>query len=384
MNKLRTAGTCFVLWGLLLFSVPELNAQNETLKDQYDKLVSQKRYLDAYMLIDKTDPGNEKEQTVLLKSDLCVRYFAKSADHRFFSFVNIVEGKTLEQVRAESSTSSLQNFSPEQALIEKIEKNPSNKQLHHLLGLFYYEKCLHYVLTLSPEEQTDLLDKSSTYISAAHEAGVYDWYSYYILGYIALEKKEIPLAFSHLQKSVELNPSEGLNCYNFAYCCMTMDKFDLAQKYAELAAQNYPRGQLKLDSAYFAFRMSIALVNRAESSRLAKAYFALDPGNPRVLRNIVQDMALTPYSADILVLITQFQKDYPANAAVMGNTYLYRSQYYANLKDIKSAKADLLKAKEIFANIYSADHAIMRFIEHTEKELQNAGKAGSEAVGESK
>gem|GEM_PF-1948070 len=349
----------------------QLAAQNadETIQKDYEKLISQKKYLDAFNMLDKKDPKNENEQICLLKTDLCVNYFARSFDHRLFALVNLPADKSLDDIRSDEATLPTINFSPEETLLKLIEKNSANGKVHLALGDFYYEKLLNFQQSFDQTQQDALRTASVKHLTIAHENKVSSWKSYSVLGYFALEQGNYGQAFDLLQKSIELNGAQGINHYNFAYCCAMLEKYDLAMTHADIARNNYPYLPLKKDAAYLALKMSFVLKKKDESMRLAKAYFALEPDNTKIMRNIVQDYYVSGYPEDIPVLFDALQKEYSSNRMALANTYLYRALYLNQIKEKKKARADLARAKEIFSTKYKPEDEIMLFIAQTETEL---------------
>ena len=350
------------------------SAEQDSYEEQYDRLVSAKKYLSAYNLLEKADPKNNDEKIILLKTDLCTNYFAKSLDHKLFALVDLKEGESLQKIRSEANATSIVNFSPEEELLRRIEKNEANKNLHHKLGVFYYEKLLYFAFSMDAADQQKYKDLSSKYLQIAHDSNVSDWYSYFILGYLALEKRQISEANVLLLRSIEMKPSEGINNYNYAYSCMLLEKYDLALKHAEIARQNYREVTFKTDACYFAFRMTLVLKKREESMRYAKMYFVMDPENPQIIRNIVQDYLIAPYAQDVLVFIDAMQKEFPKNQLVQANTRLYRGLYYIEKSETGKARDDVARAKEIYVKMYKPDHVVLQFIVQVEAQLDSMDK----------
>lgn len=96
-----------------------------------EELISQKKYLSAYKMLDKYDPRNEKSVIFLKKVDIVQNYFLFNIMNQIFCLDDIPLDKTVEELRGneEASGCSSVMFAIDTIAEMLLLKEPSNAQL---------------------------------------------------------------------------------------------------------------------------------------------------------------------------------------------------------------------------------------------------------------
>lgn len=305
----------------------------------------------------------------ILKTNLCLDYFAKSLEHSAFSLINVPSNKTIHQIRKEPGNSTIVSFNPEDSLLELKEKNPKNYQIDKTLGIFYYEKYRHYSMNQSKKQNDKQIQQSKQYLITAYENNEKNWKSCSILGFYSILDKNYNRAIKYLDESVSFDENHGINNYNLAFCLFKQKEFQKALKHSDLAILHYDKLDWKMDAGNLSHKIAISMGNRDESLRTAIAYLALNPESHTILKNVISNYYRSNYAIDVIKFLDRSEDQFKNNKVALGNIYLYRSIFYKDKKEKNNAQKNLNNAANIFNEIYEKNHSVFNFINVIQKEI---------------
>ena len=244
-----------------------------------DSLIAKGQYATAFNRLEQQDLNHKNNGLVIKKSELALNYYLSSRKHHSFSFVNLREGETIEELRSNSQMDpqKMIPFAIDSVLLSALEQEPENYSLHKTLGEFYYKVFLDFGdrWYLSSEE---LLEKSKQYYLTAYKHGVYDYYSLYALGYYHTLFENYHEAQQWFLLSIRENQDEPLTAYSLAVSYLFDGLFKEGIQYAQQAYVQYADSLKKGDAARIA---GILMFNNQEFDA-ALGYFieanALSPG----------------------------------------------------------------------------------------------------------
>ncbi len=389
----------FILAILISFASAAQTENNIILKAQ--KLITDKKYDDAFSLLDSFDKENTKPNIVLLKEDIALDYFVSNLMYQTFAFKNINKDEDIMDYRGKEGTFSMYHFPLNEILDSLINVFPDNYNLYQGLGKYYYEVHLKYgeQLGKNTEQLFDLME-SSFKKAVEHNAG--DYLSYYVLGYVYLNRKKYEESIAHFLKSIELNKEFTTSYYNAAYAYLYKDDHANALKYAKISLGNYKDAEYKGDAArmiaviysemkdekreieyyelsnridsnnYYTLKPLLKLYVKTDnllSSKVLNAFFNLDPENPTIYNDLT-DIYFRCEKPDLLKNFFQSKiKEQDSNKIVLGNLYFYLGEiFFAN--DKVAAKENFLKAKVVFAKVHEKDHKVFTAIDNALKQLE--------------
>lgn len=383
------------------------NGRNEPGFIQFiDSLIAKGQYATSFERLCDQDPTHKNNGLVIKKSELAMHYYLSTMKYHAFSFVNLREGETIEELRSNSITDAQKMipFPIDSILLTAIEQEPENYSLHKTLGDFYYRVFLdmgdRWYL---PSEE--LLEKSKQYYLTAYRHRVYDYYSLYALGYYHTLFENYHEAQQWFLLSIRENPDEPLTAYNLAVSYLFDGLFKEGIQYAQQAYVQYNDSLKKGDAARIT---GILLFNNQDFDE-ALVYFteanALSPGyRPnqlyllRSLLNLNLDDQAYALALEVLLpslhdpdipdeyveLFLQQQKQellstifkevlkrYPNDYEAKGNIrFHYGKLLY---KDGHSGKALKMfkKSRKDFGVVFPADHPVFHSLDQMIQQLSD-------------
>jgi len=244
-----------------------------------DSLIAKGQYAKAFKRLDQFDVAHENQGLVVRKCELALNYYLSSSKHHAFSFVDLREGETLDEMRSNSQLAAQKMipFAIDSVLLNALEREPVNYSLHKTLGDFYYKVYLDFGdrWYLKSEE---LLEKSKYYYLTAYKHRIFDYYSLYVLGYYHTLFENYHEAQQWFLRSIRENPAEPLTAYNLAVSYLFDGLSKKGIRYAKQAYVQYADSLKKGDAARIT---GILLFNNQEFDE-ALVYFTnandLSPG----------------------------------------------------------------------------------------------------------
>lgn len=378
---------------MFIFSM-SAQKQEEATVQKFNQLVSQKKYLSAFEVLEDFDPKNSNSKIVLLKQDLVLRYFVTSLSHKMFSLKDIKPDEDIMDYRGKEGDSNMVLFDIEENLEQLIKKEPSNYKLRKALADYYYDVLIKYGGN-SEKSYEDLKKLISDNYQIAIENATGDYMSYYSLGYLAILDKNYPQAINYFQKSVELNNSYPTSNYNLAVAYLYNNDDDNALKYALKSYELYTEPSYKSDAArivsqlYFDkndFERAIKYINfsnelvpndydnlklllkiyakndHKDLIKNAGVFLMLDPSNPQIY-NDLEDIFYTYKKENELVDFLISKKDSSEfDNKALGTIYFYLAKYFSLRKDKIKTEEYCNKAKEYFSKVFDEKNEVFDFL----------------------
>jgi len=132
-----------LLCGVMLVAVAVSAATTADVLSDVDRLVTEKKYLSAFRLLDAQENGDSDPDIALKKAELALKYFVNSIYHKTFSFKDLEEDEDIMDVRGAVGSSMIFNFDIEKVFTPLIKNYPEDQRLYVALADYYldvYEK----------------------------------------------------------------------------------------------------------------------------------------------------------------------------------------------------------------------------------------------------
>jgi tetratricopeptide (TPR) repeat protein len=368
---------------------------------QSNKLIAEKKYRSAWEVLDKADPKNQKPSIALAKTNLLLSYFINTVMHKVFTLKDIQSSQKVDDFRGKDENGNLIRFDPEEILDTLLKHNPTEYTLYEGLGNYYYETFILFQenWVKKPEELVKLIE---TNYQIASDHGIKTAKNTYRIGFAQLFLQRFKEARSSFSESIRLNPSFPDAYYSLAYSCLHLNENDSALRYAKQAYQlftdtfNRSDVHLLLGLIYSAKKDSVSSLqeyrdaafmnpkNQSMSQLLLKAalrynapdlhaiasnYFDMDPKGPDTYNQLINGYFQANKSKEIMSFMEEKLNQYSKDAEVSGSICFYRAYVYVILEEKVKARADLLKAKELFSRVYAPDNEMFSAIQDALKEL---------------
>ncbi len=266
----------FILWGLSLFTVAFSQSH-------LDSLIHHGQFLTAFELF--SDEGEEETvERTLHKVELALNYHLNSYYHRQFSFVNLREGESLEQLQKINPYGPTPFVLPVDSVLHQLhEAYPEDYWVAKALGDFY-DRIYYDFGDRWGESSEQLLKKSNEYYRMAYEHGVYDYYSLYALGYYQSLSQNYFEAQEWFLKSLKENSDVPLTNYSLAVTYLLDGLPQKGISYAERSYEIYNDSLKKSDAG----RICGILLLKEHEPRQAMVYFEkADSLNPKYRPNLL-------------------------------------------------------------------------------------------------
>ena len=371
---------------------------------QAEELISQKKYLSAYQLLDKYDPKNENSVIFLKKVDIVQNYFLFNIMNQIFCLDDLPANKTVEELRGQDEAS---GCSTVMLYIDTIAerlllKEPDNALLHKCLGDFYVSAARRFGDGwLDQSSESELMSRARPYFLKAEQLGCKDDG---MLGDIAesyLYEMNYADARTYFAKAIAQSHDTIANYhYNMAVAYYSdKEKGDLtkAKQHASIAVRHYPQGSdYQYDALYILgmshlqgneYAQAIQCFERADKIDAGRYYLLINMLGAQLKSNspkyeatterminlfsestyvmsALPDIYMVNDSAKCGTLETLLKRQIAKNAGQMSTACCEMSLGALLLDTERKAEArqHLLKAKELFAAQSEADEEIMSYI----------------------
>lgn len=249
-----------------------------------EELISQKKYLSAYKMLDKYDPRNEKSVIFLKKVDIVQNYFLFNIMNQIFCLDDIPLDKTVEELRGneEASGCSSVMFAIDTIAEMLLLKEPSNAQLYRCLADFYVSVARRFGdQWIEPTTQADLMARARVYYLKANNLGLNNNEITANIAESYLHQENYRNARRYYANAIALSADTIANYhYNTAlayYLDPDSGDFALAAKHSSIAARHYTQGSdYQYDALYIAgmsqMRMgqpSVAIANFRKANAIS-------------------------------------------------------------------------------------------------------------------
>lgn len=388
-----------ILTFLLILTYGFVFSQENELSES-KKLIDEKKYDSAFLILDKLDPTNQNPEVVIEKTTILLDYFVTSIMHQMFALKDLEENEELMDVRGTEGTYSMYYFPPDSILNILIEQNPDNFELRKTLGYFYHEVNLKYGGNwLEPD--SIIFNRIIENYDSAYKNGVYDYWSLYGIGYAYLSQNKINESIPYFIKSIELNDTYPSSYYNLAYAYLALNEREKAITNAKKALDLYEYADYKSDAAnmlgiiytelddfqnalkyhreanlitpnnYYTLKPLLALEVKTESNEYKDRtidFFMLAPENPTIYQDLEEIYWTNGKENDLLNFLENQKTKFTDNFKVLGNLNFYIARVYDGKEDIENAKLNFEKAKEVFEKVYEPNHQVFEIIDSYLKE----------------
>ena len=378
--------------------------KDKTTIAQAEELISQKKYLSAYQLLDKYDPKNEKSAIFLKKVDIVQNYFLFNIMNRIFCLDDLPQDKTVEELRGKDEASGCSSvmFAIDSIAEQLLIKEPNNALLHKCLGDYYVSAARRFGDNwLDQSTESELMSRARPYFLKAEQLGFKDDEMFADIAESYLYEMNFTDARTYFAKAIALSRDTVANYhYNMAVAYYSdNDNGDLskAKQHASIAARHYPQGSNYQYDALYILGMSYLQGNEyAQAIQCFERADQIDAGRYYLLINMLgsQLKSNSPkYEATTERMINLFSEStyvmsalpdiYMANDSSKSSTLetLLKVQIAKNAGQMSiaccemslgallldtgrqaEARQHLLKSKEIFAAQSEADEEVISYI----------------------
>lgn len=381
-----------ILTSVLLFIFGATFSQS---LDDSKKLIENKQYNSALLILNKLDPENANPEIVLEKTDIMLKYFVTSMMHQMFALKDLEEHEELMKVRGSEGSFSIYAFPIDSILNGLIKQHPNNFKLRKQLGYFYHEVHLKYGGHWL-EDDSLVLSRVLENYEMAYKNGEADYWSLYGIAYCYLNQNKAKEAILYFEKSIKLNKDYPSNYYNLAYAYMSINEKDKGIQNAKKAYELYEYPDYKSDAAkmigliysdmndnenallylkkaleitpdnYYVLQPLLALevkTNSADYKSRTKQFQMLAPSNPTIYQNLEEIYWNNEKENELMSFLEDQKKNFSSNPKVLGNLYFYIARIFDGKKDTEKAKLNFEKAKSIFIKAYDANHRVFEVID---------------------
>lgn len=387
---------------LLLPSYSYPTAATDIIKNA-DDLIAKKKYNSAFQLLLRNDENKTDIDVVLKKIDIALNYFAQSIMHQQFALVDIDENRDIMDVRGKPGSYSLYTLPVDTILSELIKKNPDNGKLYYALGNYYYEVKLKYSNRWLISDK-ELLEKAKTNFLKAQKLNVYDYYSLFVIGAIAVENNDVKSAKRYFLDSIKMNQDYASSVYNLAYLYYLENDYKNSIPCAKKAFDLYSDNEYKSDAAkmlgniylknsdyqsavvYFSrgielypddfythngLLITYLTMNKIDDANAAAdKMFARHPTWPNVTKFITDDYLGFHQEKELEKFFARNLSVYKENE-ILGNLCFYQAAFYSKINNIDKSKDSFIKAKEHFSKVFKPDHPVFKTIDNALSEYDN-------------
>ena len=392
-----------------LLIVSSLACCKNTKKDynvlfQAEELISQKKYLSAYQLLDKYDPKNEKSAIFLKKVVIVQNYFLFNIMNQIFCLDDIPFDKDVEDLRGNEEASGCSSvlFAIDTIAERLLEKEPDNTLLYKCLGDYYVSAARRFGDNwLDQTTESELMARARPYFLKAEQLGCNDDE---MLGDIAesyLYETNYADARTYFAKAIARSHDTIANYhYNMAVAHYSdHENGDLAKakQHASIAVRHYPQGSdYQYDALYILgmshlrgneYEQAIQCFERADKIDAGRYYLLINMLGAQLKSNSPKFEATTERMINLFsestyvmsalpdiymsndrtkcgTLETLLKRQIAKNAGQMSTACCEMSLGALLLDTERKAEArqHLLKAKEIFSEQSEADEEIISYI----------------------
>jgi len=368
-----------------------------------NKLIAQKKYRSAWVILDKADPKNENVSISLAKSDLLLKYFINTVMHQVFTLKDLGPTENVKDLRGKNENGNLIHFDPEEVLDSLLKKHPTDYRLYQGLGDYYYQVFVLFQEKWLKKPEDLVKDIEDDYTMACTHGLKTDTAEYRI-GFARMFLQRLKESTESFLECIKLNPSYADSWYSLSYCYLQLGQADSALAKANQAYDLYKktdtlnrsdvnllRGLIyssKKDTAatlveyrkaaklnpgnqsiYVLLLKAELKYNDKELKTVAATYFDMDPKGADTYSELINDYFEYNKSKEVLELLSDKLVQYASNPEVSGDILFYRAYIYVVMEDKDNAKKDLIEARQDFKKIFPSEHEMFGTIEEALKEL---------------
>lgn len=376
----------------LLTLLISLNGQNKF--DTVDKLVEQRKYSDAFSLLNELDPNNEDPDALRRKIDICVDNYIMSIGHQMFALKNLEEGENIQSLRGQVGTYDMYSLDVSSITPKLIEKYPDNYKLKFAVGRYYHSMHLNCGdCTLSA---ADCIAEFERLFEQCYENGVLDYFSSYGIAYAKINKQQFKESIPYFLKSIELNDEYPSSHYNLSYAYLSIDDRENSIKYAKNAFDRYEYPAYKADAAkivataynelkefenaykYYSIAndvnagdyyilaplLNLSLYLKKDgTTKLRDQFFLIDSDNPTIYNDLIQAYYEYGYITELLSYFEYLKPKYKDDFATLGSLHFYSGKINLEEGNQEKGKELLASAKTELMKVYPKDHQVFPVID---------------------
>ncbi len=384
-----------VVFFLFLCVQPAWADEPVSVRDIHEKLM-QGRVLDVYQDLEKADPNNKSTEVFLTKFNLALNLYAVQLQYERFGFVNLQPGQSVEDFRGKAGTYTLYSLKAADILDSLITIYPNDGRLYKAQSDYFYECWLDYDTNLkwSKPEIEDRLKEASSRAIALESA---DFETYFILGYLELDKEQYKSALDYFKKSHKLNTIYHPALYYLSYVSYALGEYDSAVHYAlkntrygadaeqkagayRMLGFSYEAKEL-VDSAVYYFQKGIGLQSGLRSeilkdylhlavrkqlpqqAILMEEIISLAPESPEVYNAVINAYYQEGGNYDeVFRVLRKLELRYASDNRILANVYFYQGQILYETS-IVQAHDKFRKAKSIFKDFLPESDEVFQVIE---------------------
>jgi len=393
-----------LLCGFMHVAVAVSAAATADVLADVDRLVTEKKYLSAFRLLDAQEKGDSNPDIALKKAELVLKYFVNSIEHKVFTLTDLKEDEEIIDVRGKPGSSIIINFDMEKIFPPLIENYPEDQRLYVALADYYLDvyECYRGQWEKSDE---DVLKDARSHYDKAIALGDLDSGACFRAGKTALYMNDLAGAARLLETSVQKSSSYAPARYNLAYAYVFQGKPSDAAPHAVAAYEIYDVIPLKADAAMLAGQaymewgnteealkyyllcdkiapdkyenlrrlmgLYVKLGRGEEANAVGERIFEMDPANPTMARVFLDNYGYSSLEGELPGIFNGLAAKYAGNPAAVGNVLYHLSVFYNHIGESAMALKTIDKAERNFRKSLKEDHVVFKAIEEIR---QIAGK----------
>ena len=362
--------------------------------DEVDKLVEQRKYSDAFKLLNEIDPDNEDPEVLRIKIDICIDNYIMSIGHQLFALKNMEEGEDVQSMRGKEGSYDMYSLDVSSIAPKLMGKNPNDYKLKFAVGRYYHS--MHLNCGDCSLSAADCIQEFESLFEECYKNGVYDYFSAYGIAYAKINKQQFKESIPYFLKSIELNDDYPSSHYNLSYAYLYTDDRENCIKYAKNAFDRYEYPTYKADAAkivataynelkdfenaykYYSTANEInpgdyyilsPLINlslylkKEGTSKLRNNFFLIDTDNPTIYNDLIN--AYYDYG-DISELLSYFESlkpKYQESYTTLGSLLFYTGKINLEEGNEEKGRELLASAKLELLKVYPKDHQVFPVID---------------------
>ena len=364
--------------------------------DEVDKLVEQRKYSDAFKLLNEIDPDNEEPEALRRKIDICIDNYIMSIGHQLFALKNMEEGEDVQSMRGKEGSYDMYSLDVSSIAPKLMGKNPNDYKLKFAVGRYYHS--MHLNCGDCSLSAADCIQEFESLFEECYKNGVYDYFSAYGIAYAKINKQQFNESIPYFLKSIELNDDYPSSHYNLSYAYLYTDDRENCIKYAKNAFDRYEYPTYKVDAAkivataynelkdfenaykYYSTANEInpgdyyilsPLINlslylkKEGTSKLRNNFFLIDTDNPTIYNDMINAYYDYDYG-DISELLSYFESlkpKYQESYTTLGSLLFYTGKINLEEGNEEKGRELLASAKLELLKVYPKDHQVFPVID---------------------
>ena len=383
---------------LLAFS---FNALGQSALKKAESLIEKRQYLSAFETLEKADPKNQNADILYLKTEIVLKYFARSKNHQIFALHDLAENEDLLELRTQNEgTYSMQIFQADSLIKNLLKDEPDNFKLHYILGRYYQEVYMKYGESPNMPE-TVLLKHMEMHFGIAYKNGIKKPMAAYGIGFYHLMQDDFSSAIPYLKDCTKLDPDYVPAHYNLAYAYLQLNRRSESIQSAKKAFALYEDQTLKADAArmialsyaeldsleqalvyyrhsdtlnpqnFYTLKtlMQLEIVLDSLSSPSTRLrFYELAPDKPSIYQELMNVHAANGMEQELLSFYQEQLREGPKDSLQFANLNLFSAVLQKVLKQEEDWPISLARARKSFKEIYPADHQVFVFMQSYFKE----------------